>query len=61
MEKSNYEKYQKGKYQQINIKFSKENIEDMLVYYYLKQFDNPHVMIKKLIYEKMVKESSYNG
>ena len=56
---SNYEKYQKGRYNQINIKFSKEDIDDLLIYHYIRHFDNPHVMIKQLIYEKMIKESEH--
>ena len=46
-------KYQKGKYKQIALKFSIDNDDEMLLYHYIKQYDNQSEKIKMLIREDM--------
>lgn len=50
-------KYQKGKYKQINIQFRIDNHEDMLLYHYIKSFDNQSEHIKMLINDDMWKHA----
>ena len=52
-------KYQKGKYKQINIQFRIDNDNDMLLYHFIKSFDNQSKRIKQLI-EKDMWEHAYN-
>lgn len=49
MSKKSTWKYQKGKYKQISLKFSIENDSDMILYHFLRSFDNRSEYIKKLI------------
>ena len=46
-------KYQKGKYKQIALKFSIDNDDEMMLYHYIKQYDNQSEKIKMLIREDM--------
>ena len=46
-------KYQKGKYKQITLKFSLDNDQDMLIYHFIKSFENQSAKIKDLIYYEM--------
>lgn len=46
-------KYQKGKYKQISLKFFIDNEDDMLMYHFIKSFDNQSEKLKELIKSDM--------
>lgn len=50
-------KYQKGKYKQITLKFSIDNDSDMILYHYIKKYENQSESIKKLIWHDMWKHA----
>ena len=56
-ELSKWQKYQKGKYFQVTMKFSKESLDDLMLYHFIKKYESPQNMIKTLVREKMWKEA----
>lgn len=51
--------YQRGRYKQLNLKFFKENKEDMKIYHYLKGKQNISRYLKVLICEDMGRWHDY--
>ena len=52
--------YQKGRYKQLNIKFDTQNYDDAILYHYVTtRTDNTTGLIKRLIYEEMVRSAYY--
>ena len=48
--------YQKNRYKQVNIKFDANNNEDLLLYHFITDCTkNTSALLKKLIYEEMVR------
>lgn len=54
---SNFEKYQKGKYRQISIRFHIQNNDDMMLYHYLSRYGNKTSFLKELIRSEMWKDA----
>ena len=52
--------YQKGKYKQINIQFRIDNDDEMILYHYIKQFDNQSEKIKMLIRDDLWRDAYEN-
>ena len=46
-------KYQKGKYKQISLKFMIDDEDDMMLYAFIRTYDNQSEAIKKLIRKEM--------
>ena len=53
-------KYQKGKYKYINIPFKVDNDIDMIIYHYIKEFDNQVDYIKNLVKEDLWRDAYEN-
>lgn len=47
--------YQKDRYKQINIKFDMHDLDDALVYHFAANCNNTSRIIKKLLYEEMLR------
>lgn len=46
-------KYQKGKYKQISLKFWIDDDEDVLLYHFIRSYENQQQKIKELIRDEM--------
>ena len=53
-------KYQKGKYKQITLKFAIDDDDEMLLYHFIRSYDNQSAKIKHLIKMEMWKQA-YEG
>lgn len=50
--------YQKNRYKQINIKFDTNNNDDLILYHFIADCTkNTSALLKKLIYEEMVRSA----
>ena len=52
--------YQRGKYKQINIKFDMLNYDDAVLHHFVTTYtDNTTGLIKRLIYDEMIRSAYY--